>query len=64
VDALLSNRTAIVIAHRLSTVGRADTICILENGKIAEYGKRSLLTSDPCSRFHGLLFKGLEEVLV
>jgi ATP-binding cassette subfamily B protein len=35
---LLSNRTAVVIAHRLSTVRRMDRLVILEHGRIAEDG--------------------------
>jgi ABC-type multidrug transport system fused ATPase/permease subunit len=63
VDRLLQNRTAIVIAHRLGTVGRADDILILEQGRAAEYGRRVALASDPESRFSGLLQTGMEEVL-
>jgi ATP-binding cassette subfamily B protein/ATP-binding cassette subfamily C protein len=64
VDRLLAQRTGIVIAHRLQTVLRADEIMILENGRIAEYGPRTALVSDPNSRFYSLLQTGLEEVLV
>jgi ABC-type multidrug transport system fused ATPase/permease subunit len=32
------NRTAFVIAHRLSTVRRADAIVVLERGRIVEVG--------------------------
>ena len=35
---LLANRTAVVIAHRLSTVRRMDRLVILERGRIAEDG--------------------------
>ncbi|MBI5032867.1 MAG: ABC transporter ATP-binding protein [Chloroflexi bacterium] len=65
VDLLLdhSNRTGIVIAHRLSTVQRADEILILEEGRIREYGSREELARDPGSRFYQLLQTGLEEVL-
>jgi subfamily B ATP-binding cassette protein MsbA len=35
---LMQNRTSFVIAHRLSTVRRADTIVVLEQGRIAETG--------------------------
>ncbi|OFW16801.1 MAG: hypothetical protein A3H29_17735 [Acidobacteria bacterium RIFCSPLOWO2_02_FULL_67_21] len=35
---LILNRTCFVIAHRLSTVRRADTIVVLERGRIAETG--------------------------
>jgi ABC-type multidrug transport system fused ATPase/permease subunit len=36
---LLKNRTSIVIAHRLSTVLRADQIIVLEAGRIADAGR-------------------------
>jgi ABC-type multidrug transport system fused ATPase/permease subunit len=35
---LLKGRTAIVIAHRLSTVRNANMICVVEGGRIAEQG--------------------------
>ncbi len=63
VDKLVENRTAIIIAHRLGTVQRADEIMILEDGYIREYGRRSELANDPSSRFYHLLQTGLEEVL-
>jgi ABC-type multidrug transport system fused ATPase/permease subunit len=63
VDRLVQNRTAIVIAHRLGTVQRADQIMILENGHVIEYGARDKLASDPGSRFYSLLQTGMEEVL-
>jgi ATP-binding cassette subfamily B protein len=64
VDRLLTNRTGIVIAHRLDTVQRTDEIMILEDGCIAEYGSRMALVNDPNSRFQHLLQTGLEEVMV
>lgn len=64
VDKLLRNRTAIIIAHRLGTVHRADEILILESGKVSEYGNRRQLEADVNSRFYQLLQTGLEEVLV
>ena len=60
---LLKNRTAVIIAHRLSTVQRADEILILEEGQIKEHGEYDRLVSDPNSIFSGLLRTGLEEVL-
>ena len=38
IDAALSNRTALVIAHRLSTVRSADRIAVLDQGRIVEIG--------------------------
>jgi ATP-binding cassette, subfamily B, bacterial len=63
VDHLTENRSAIIIAHRLATVRRVDTILILENGHIVEYGERERLAADPQSRFYHLLQTGLEDVL-
>ncbi|MGN0446503.1 MAG: ABC transporter ATP-binding protein [Acutalibacteraceae bacterium] len=37
-DALMTNRTSFVIAHRLSTVRNADCIMVLEQGRIIERG--------------------------
>ena len=63
IDRLLAGRTAIIIAHRLHTVGRADDILILEEGRVVEFGPRRQLAEDPASRFHRLLQTGLEEAL-
>ena len=64
VDRLLQGRTAIVIAHRLATVERADEIALLEAGHIVEQGARIALARDPTSRFSQLRRIGLAEVLV
>ena len=63
VDHLLTGRTGIVIAHHLATVERADDICIVEEGRIVEFGARAALVADPRSRFSRLLETGMEEVL-
>ncbi len=44
-EALLRNRTSIVVAHRLSTVRRADTILVLESGRIVERGTHDALVA-------------------
>lgn len=43
IENLAGSRTIIVIAHRLSTVMRADNILVLENGKIVESGRHEEL---------------------
>jgi ABC-type multidrug transport system fused ATPase/permease subunit len=43
-DHLLAGRTSIVVAHRLSTVRKADAIAVVENGRIKELGDHSTLT--------------------
>jgi subfamily B ATP-binding cassette protein MsbA len=44
---LMRNRTAFVIAHRLSTVRRADKIVVLEKGRVAEIGRHDELLARP-----------------
>jgi subfamily B ATP-binding cassette protein MsbA len=44
---LMRNRTAFVIAHRLSTVRRADAIVVLERGRVAEIGRHDELLARP-----------------
>lgn len=42
-DRLSQGRTSIIIAHRLSTIRNADTIAVIEHGRIAERGSHSEL---------------------
>ncbi|MNZ41989.1 putative multidrug resistance ABC transporter ATP-binding/permease protein YheH [compost metagenome] len=65
ISKLLVNRTCIVIAHRLSTLKRADDILILEDGQVIEYDKQKNLVSDSNSRFYKMIKtgSGIEEML-
>lgn len=45
-DTLLKNRTALVIAHRLSTVQHADEIIVLDAGRIVERGTHESLMQE------------------
>jgi ABC-type multidrug transport system fused ATPase/permease subunit len=55
---LLKGRSAIIIAHRLDTVERADEIMILEQGKLLEHDRREILAHNSKSRFYQLLQAG------
>jgi len=67
IDRLLEGRTALVIAHRLSTVERLEEIMVLDRGHIVEHGPTTALRHDPQSRYAQLLAVGsdgpLDEVV-
>lgn len=63
IDHLLEGRTALLVAHRLQSLDRANDIAILEGGHLIEKGEAHHLRQDPDSRFARLLRQGIEEHL-
>jgi ATP-binding cassette subfamily B protein len=51
---VLADRTAVIIAHRLSTVGIADRVLVLEHGKIVEDGTPADLIARSGGRYASL----------
>jgi ATP-binding cassette subfamily B multidrug efflux pump len=61
IEALRRGRTAIIIAHRLSTVRDADRIIVLRRGVIAEEGNHEELMALG-GLYHDLYALGFQEV--
>ena len=59
---LLAGRTALVIAHRRSTIERADRVVVLEAGRVIESGAAADLLADG-SRYRSLVAEQLAESL-
>lgn len=46
-DNLMEGRTTVMVAHRLSTIRNADTIAVLQQGKVVEIGSHEQLARKP-----------------
>jgi len=63
IEKLMENRTCLVIAHRLTTIQRADTIAVLKEGRIVEQGSHETLMSNSgeYARLYDMQFETLGE---
>jgi ATP-binding cassette subfamily B protein len=53
-DALMAGRTSVIIAHRLSTVRRADCIYVVRGGEVVESGTHAELIAQPGGLYRAL----------
>ncbi|XP_050805040.1 ATP-binding cassette sub-family B member 10, mitochondrial isoform X1 [Gopherus flavomarginatus] len=56
-DRLMEGRTVLIIAHRLSTIRNADSVAVLDQGRIIECGKHEELLANPNGLFRKLMKK-------
>jgi ABC-type multidrug transport system fused ATPase/permease subunit len=59
IDRLMRERTVLVVAHRLATVRRADTIVVLHEGRVVEQGDHGTLLAQGglYRRLHDMQFR-------
>ncbi|XP_061480464.1 ATP-binding cassette sub-family B member 10, mitochondrial isoform X2 [Rhineura floridana] len=56
-DRLMEGRTVLIIAHRLSTIQNANSVAVLDRGRIIECGKHETLLANPDGLFSKLMKK-------
>ncbi|GAM17660.1 hypothetical protein SAMD00019534_008350 [Acytostelium subglobosum LB1] len=58
---LMKGRTTLVIAHRLSTVQNADSIAVVSNGRVSEFGPHAVLMAKPNGLYHQLVQRQVQQ---
>ena len=61
-EAVMENRTTIIITHRLELARRAERVVVLENGRVVEEGSAELLLSSGESSFSGIFASGARQL--
>ena len=55
-EKMMVGRTCVVVAHRLSTIQKSDTIAVIKNGKVVEKGSHmELLSMGSRGAYHSLI---------
>ena len=55
-EKMMVGRSCVVVAHRLSTIQKSDSIAVIKNGKVAEQGSHSeLLSIGNMGSYHSLI---------
>ena len=60
-ERIMKGRSVITIAHRLSTIRNADTVAVIDNGKVVEIGTYQELLGMEEGKFSGLVKQQLED---
>jgi len=60
-DKITKNRTSIIIAHRLATIQKADTIIVMDKGNIVEMGSHKELLKNEDGHYKNLFEKQFSE---
>jgi len=61
-EAVMENRTTIIITHRLELARRAERVVVLENGRVVEEGTVELLLGRDESSFSGIFASGTRQL--
>lgn len=60
---LMQGRTTIMIAHRYSTIAKADKLVVMDKGEIIQYGDHKQLYNDEGSLYHKLMANQIQSNL-
>lgn len=66
IDKILESKSVscLIVAHRLSTIARAEKVAVLEGGKIVEFGLYKDLASKEGSKFKELMGTQLDAIRI